>query len=175
MAEIIACPNCRRQLQITADFYGQLVQCPDCQHQFQAMENATGVQSTPPSSPPPREEDEAPVRRREEEFDDDDDVSISRRGVHQQAHRGAVVLVLGILGICCVGAPITGILAWILGHMDLKAMDAGTMDPSGRGQTQTGKVLGMISTILTVLLFVGYCLIAFFVAGVGVFQGPRRR
>jgi hypothetical protein len=176
MAEIIACPNCQRKLQITADFYGQLVQCPDCQHQFEARPNSSGVQSTPPSqatSQPKYEKDDEPRRRDDDDFED---VRISRGGnVHLQAHRGAVVLVLGILSICCIGSPITGIVAWILGHIDLKAMDAGTMDPAGRSQTQTGKVLGMISTILTVLLILGYCLIAVFATGIGVLHGPRRR
>jgi hypothetical protein len=49
------------------------------------------------------------------------------------------------------------------------------MDPEGRSQAQTGKVLGMISTILFLLLIVGYCLVIVFSVGAGVMNGGRRR
>ncbi len=63
-----------------------------------------------------------------------------------------MILVLGILGlIVCV--PL-GIAAWIMGGNDLKEMDAGTMDPAGRGNTQAGKICGMIATILMIVGFV---------------------
>lgn len=64
-------------------------------------------------------------------------------------HRGALILVLGILGIIvCV---ICGIIAWVMGNNDLREMDAGRMDPSGRGLTQAGKICGMISVILLIV------------------------
>jgi hypothetical protein len=63
-----------------------------------------------------------------------------------QPHRGTMVLVLGILGI--VLCQILGIVAWVMGKNDLKAMDAGQMDPEGRGMTQAGKILGLVSMIL---------------------------
>jgi hypothetical protein len=64
-------------------------------------------------------------------------------------HRGTLVLVLGILGlVLCV---ICGIVAWVLGNSDLREMDAGMMDPSGRGMTQAGRILGMVSVGLAVL------------------------
>ena len=66
-----------------------------------------------------------------------------------QPHRGTMILVFGILGLL-VWFPF-GIVAWVMGNTDLKAMDAGTMDPEGRGTTQAGKIIGMIATILTVL------------------------
>ena len=65
-------------------------------------------------------------------------------------HRGTLILVLGILGIVCSCFPL-GIVAWVLGHQDIKDMDAGTMDPTGRGMAQAGKILGIISVALTVL------------------------
>jgi len=61
-------------------------------------------------------------------------------------HRGASVLVLGILGL--VLCFILGIVAWAMGNTDLKEMDAGAMDPSGRSMTQAGRVCGMIGVIL---------------------------
>ncbi len=61
----------------------------------------------------------------------------------------AAVLVLGILSIVigCAGW-ILGIIAWVMANGDLAEMASGQMDPSGRGLTQAGKVLGMVSVIL---------------------------
>ncbi|UCH33740.1 MAG: DUF4190 domain-containing protein [Armatimonadota bacterium] len=70
-------------------------------------------------------------------------------GPPMQPHRGAMILVFGILGIlvCCI----LGIVAWVLGNNDLREMDAGRMDPTGRGLTSAGRILGMISVGLAVL------------------------
>jgi len=64
-------------------------------------------------------------------------------------HRGTLILVLGILSLV-VCSPL-GIAAWVMGSGDLKQMDAGTMDPSGRGNTQAGKICGIIATILMII------------------------
>jgi hypothetical protein len=63
--------------------------------------------------------------------------------------RGALILVMGILGLVCCG--VFGIFAWVMGANDLKEMDAGTMDSEGRGLTQAGKFCGMISTGLLII------------------------
>jgi hypothetical protein len=73
-------------------------------------------------------------------------------------HRGAVVLVLGILGIAV--CFICGIIAWVMGKNDLRQMDVGIMDPSGRGLTQAGKICGMVSVIIVIAIFAIYLLIA---------------
>ena len=67
-----------------------------------------------------------------------------------QSHRGAMILIFGILGFVAGCLPL-GIVAWILGRGDIKSMRAGTMDPSGMGLTQVGMWLGIISTLLAVL------------------------
>ena len=68
-------------------------------------------------------------------------------------HRGAAVLVLGILGIpVCF---ICGIIAWSMGSKDLREMRAGRMDPAGQGMTQAGWVCGIIGTILG-MIWVGF-------------------
>ncbi len=66
-----------------------------------------------------------------------------------QPHRGPVILVFGILGflICQIFAPI----AWLMGRADLREMEAGRMDPTGKGLTQAGMILGIIGTILIAL------------------------
>lgn len=67
-------------------------------------------------------------------------------------HRGVLILVLGILGIVC--CFICGIVAWVMGNNDMREMDAGRMDPTGRGLTQAGKICGMVSVILQIVGFV---------------------
>lgn len=65
-------------------------------------------------------------------------------------HRGTLILVLGILSLTVCG-PL-GIFAWVMGSNDLKEMDAGVMDPTGRGTTNGGKICGMIATLFLILL-----------------------
>lgn len=90
----------------------------------------------------------------------------SAPGTYMKPHRGAVVLVLGILGlVMCV---ILGIIAWVMGNADLKEMDAGTMDPSGRGLTNAGKICGMISVILTAVALAFYVLMFVIIGAAGV-------
>ncbi len=63
--------------------------------------------------------------------------------------RGALILTLGILGLVLT-CPVLGIPAWIMGQGDLNDMRHGRMDPSGKGMTQAGMILGIISTIFSV-------------------------
>lgn len=64
-------------------------------------------------------------------------------------HRGALILVLGILGIVC--CFICGIVAWVMGNNDLQKMADGVMDPSGRGLTTAGKVCGIVAVVLQIV------------------------
>ena len=64
-------------------------------------------------------------------------------------HRGGLILALGIVGLLLCG--FAGIAAWIMGNRDLAEMDAGVMDASGRGMTQAGRVIGIITVVLNVL------------------------
>jgi hypothetical protein len=83
-------------------------------------------------------------------------------------HRGGVVLALGILGI--VVCFICGIIAWVMGNKDLREMDAGIMDPSGRGLTQAGRICGMISVILIIVGMGVWLLIALFAGATAAFS-----
>ena len=78
-------------------------------------------------------------------------------------HRGGVVLTLGILGI--VPCFICGIIAWVMGKNDLKEMDAGTMDPAGRGMTQAGKICGIVGVIVACVWFAFWILSMLLFAG----------
>ena len=73
-----------------------------------------------------------------------------------------MILIFGILGLVGICWPL-GIVAWVMGNGDLKEMDAGAMDPSGRSMTNAGRICGMIGTILLIILVV--VLIALFGLG----------
>ncbi|MCC6909900.1 MAG: hypothetical protein IT430_18345 [Phycisphaerales bacterium] len=80
------------------------------------------------------------------------------QGGHMKPHRGVLILVFGILSFfICV---LFGVASWVMGNGDLREMDAGLMDPSGRGLTQAGRILGMVSVGLTILVIVVWVLIA---------------
>ena len=74
-----------------------------------------------------------------------------------------MILIFGILGLVGICWPL-GIVAWVMGNGDLKEMDAGAMDPSGRSMTNAGRICGMIGTILLIIGVV--VLIALFALGV---------
>ena len=84
-------------------------------------------------------------------------------------HRGVMILVLGIFSLFC-SCVIIGIIAWVLANNDLREMDAGRMDPSGRGLTQAGKVLGIISVVVAIIELVVFLL--YMMMG-GAVQGVR--
>jgi hypothetical protein len=55
-----------------------------------------------------------------------------------------------VLSLFVLPVPL-GLIAWLWAREDLKKMNAGVMDPEGRGSTQAGKVCGMISVVLGVV------------------------
>jgi hypothetical protein len=155
---IINCPKCGKGLQLPDEYAGQVVQCPHCQQTFNASaEAASPPLATPPPAPKPRasreyeDEPERPARRSRRDYDDDDfedDRGRSRRS--EVPHRGATILVLGILSVVCCGI-FTGIPAWIMGSGDLRAMAEGRMDRSGEGMTRAGQIIGIVGTILGII------------------------
>jgi hypothetical protein len=64
-------------------------------------------------------------------------------------HRGVMILIFGIVGL--VICPPFGIVPWIMGRNDMKLIDSGKMDPTGRGMTQAGMIIGIIATCLAAL------------------------
>jgi uncharacterized membrane protein YccF (DUF307 family) len=64
-------------------------------------------------------------------------------------HRGGIVLALGILSVVVSLFLIPlGAAAWIMGSMDLKAMDQGRVDSTGRSPAQIGRNLGISAMLL---------------------------
>jgi len=91
-------------------------------------------------------------------------------GPPMKPHRGVLILVFGILGL--VICPIIfGVLAWVWGNNDLREIDTGTMDPEGKGLTQAGRIIGMISVILMLVGIAFYVLMFACVGGAAVMQG----
>ncbi len=67
-----------------------------------------------------------------------------------------MILAFGIMAwvISMACGPLScpfGFMAWWMGSQDLRAMEQGRMDPSGRGMTQAGQILGMIYSVLCIL------------------------
>ncbi len=86
-------------------------------------------------------------------------------GAVLQPHRGVMILVLGILGI--VVCVVCGIIAWVMGNTDLRAMAAGQMDLTGEGLTRAGKICGIISVVLNLIVVVLWVLML--IIGFGLF------
>ena len=53
-----------------------------------------------------------------------------------------------------------GVAAWVMADNDLKEMDRGYMDPTGRDLTRTGRIPGMVAACLMVTSLI---LLMFFV------------
>lgn len=70
----------------------------------------------------------------------------------QAPHRGALLLVLGIVSL--VLCQLLGPVAWIMGKGDLAKMDQGQMDREGRGLTQAGMICGIVATVLMLVSIV---------------------
>ena len=67
-------------------------------------------------------------------------------------HRAGTILALGLIGLFVCG-PLC-IAAWLMGDNDIREMDAGIMDNSGRSTTSTGRILGVLGTALWILMTV---------------------
>ena len=82
-------------------------------------------------------------------------------------------LVCGIVGL--VAVPGVGIVAWVLGHMALKEIDAAPdAGWTNRDHASIGKILGIVGTLLygaiflgIILLYVGMLAVFAFSAGSG--------
>ena len=84
-----------------------------------------------------------------------------------RSHRGATILTLGILALVfnsvgaliggvligvLIGVPL-GVIAWVKANQDLRDMELGVVDPSGRGLTLAGKVCAIVALVLPALFF----------------------
>jgi hypothetical protein len=72
-------------------------------------------------------------------------------------HRAGTILALGLVGLLICG-PLCA-AAWFMGDSDIREMDAGLMDKSGRSTTSTGRALGVLGVFLWIIGII--CFIAF--------------
>ena len=69
-----------------------------------------------------------------------------------ESNRGVLVLTFGIMGVIIF--PLLGIVAWVMGRSDLKAMNANNAsESSNMSMTKAGVVLGKIATIFIIAMF----------------------
>jgi predicted Zn finger-like uncharacterized protein len=168
MALESSCPGCGTKVRIPESLLGKRVKCPKCNMVFTAEKPEAGFEEVHD------DEEKPPVNQRSaganEDGDDDDDHGERRpRRRFRQPHRGTTVLVLGILSLVMC-APL-GIAAWIMGNNDLAAMRRGSMDRSGEGTTQAGRICGMIASILMFAVCALYALVIVFAIVAGGARG----
>ena len=89
-------------------------------------------------------------------------------GAPVAAHRGGLILGLGIAAIVCNMFFVPGILAWILGRADLKEIRAGRMDRMGESTTQAGMIMGIVMTCIPILVIGAYIAFVIFLLIVGL-------
>lgn len=203
MSHLITCSECTKQLQVPDDLIGKKVQCPECKHTFIAEVMETEVITSSPKKsnlPVPTrkgaswdtnqgsadDEDDNDRKKRRRRDDDDDYRPRRRRRSSYRSnltpHRGGMILAFGIIGLVTGLGFIFGPIAWIMANSDLSEISEGRMDPEGEGMTQTGRILGIIATILSIVglliplgFFGCFCCAGFFGAMADANQRNRRR
>jgi hypothetical protein len=171
MTQIVMCTGCFRKLQVPEQYFGKTVQCPECKEMFTAKVPAATLT---PADPPLHDQGfdlfpETPAATVDREEADEDDWP--RR--HRAPHRGPVILAFGILALLGFTTVLFGPLAWILGNADLRDMREGRMDPSGAGQTNAGRIIGMIATLLLAFSVVAGCLAGAAIVALALFAVPQ--
>jgi len=152
------CTGCGQTLRVGDEHAGKKARCPNCGTIVSVPSDGIAPPTPVPESPFGEREDVAepanpfadipePTSNSYESSSAPVSVSPFR---HQKPHRGGMILTFGILGILCCG-PL-GIVAWVMGASDLREIRGGRMDPSGRGLTQAGMVVGIIATIIFILM-----------------------
>lgn len=61
-------------------------------------------------------------------------------------------------------AGILSPFAWVMGHREMQAIDAGRRPPENRGTANAAKILGIVGTVLLGLAIVGVILFFVFLA-----------
>jgi uncharacterized membrane protein len=77
---------------------------------------------------------------------------------YPEQSQATTILILGIVGLLCCG-PL-GIVSWIMGNKELKAIEEGRRNPAQRSTANAGRVIGIVAVVLWVLAailsFVGF-------------------
>jgi hypothetical protein len=176
MSALVSCPKCGVILDVPETLLGQQVRCATCSTVFEANAQEPGLPSGSAAKPPdglagpPQEHEEDERRGRGLRYDpddaDDDDFDDDHRDRRRrmrrdlEPHRATTVLLLGVFSLvtpfACgllgtVMGIVLGISAIVLGNGDLGKMRGGIMDPDGESQTRTGRILGYVGLLVSVL------------------------
>ena len=173
MPLIVKCPSCGKQLKVPDNLVGKPVALARLRRHLHRRRPARDTSAVVTAfRPGPRD--------RDDDLDEERPARRSRRDRGNYApHRGGMILAFGIISLVAtftgvlslVGLPL-GIVAWILGSKDLKAIRDGTMDPEGQSTTQIGFILGIIGTILNLLWTIGGCIyLVVVIVIMGAFMG----
>lgn len=148
MAIDFVCPGCRNRLRVPDEHAGKQAQCPECLQISQVPYLSVDGQplaDEPPvvaagPGPDPRLGPGNPYAPHQ---------ATSPPAVgYLRPHRGTLLLVLGVVSICCPCGHLLGIVPIVMANADLAAMARGEMDPSGSGLTQAARILGIIALVL---------------------------
>ena len=158
----IKCSNCQSLLRVADEHAGKSARCPQCstiipipidgytQPEFDGGPDSGVPYQSPYQAKPPNPYS-APVA---DVFN-----RPTSTGSQFARHRGETILALGIGSyVCCI---LLGIAAIVMASADLRRMDEGTMDPSGRGLTRAGMILGIIHLVMMAIVFMFGTVLAF--------------
>jgi hypothetical protein len=182
MDQILSCPHCRENVQVSESLLGKNVKCPVCGSAFvvslpgppaseavrpadPAWPEAPAAPGAPAPYPRPVPQPRRASMSEREPFDNDRDYEERR----VEPHRGSTVLTLGILSLVVCGA--LGPIAWVMGNTDLGKIRQGLMDPEGEGLTRAGQICGIIASVLLMIAFAIIIIVVIFAAA----AGPGRR
>ncbi len=190
------CRNCSTTLRVPEEHLGKQARCPKCQMlcevrpdsevQFLGADQQPGVQFSDPVQPVKSEYEQSKYVQGAAAARDQDysrpvnhnpnqnspyGAPAAQRRNYSVAHRGGLVLTMGILSLFCNFAFVPGILAWVFGRADLKQMEAGVMDNEGQGLTQAGMYIGIVMTCLPLVGIALYMLFIFFMIMVSLVAG----
>jgi hypothetical protein len=146
----VTCHGCARRLRVPSEHAGRSAKCPNCESVF----------TIPAAQEPPLAslvDDHPAPAGGANPYAAPDFTGPIRAAGYARPHRGGLVLTLGIIGLVACG--FVGIAAWIMGAGDLRAMQSGRMDPSGRDLTQVGMILGIVTCVLMALGLVFFLLV----------------
>jgi hypothetical protein len=143
MPIVFRCPTCAAELTLGDTAAGRRGKCPHCKGDI-LVPGGTAPGTPPPLPPQP---DPAITANPPSVLPAAAAVPQSM-GAHLEPHRGSTIKVVGILSLFVLPV-VLGPLAWIWARQDLKKMADGVMDPTGKEATETGKICGMISSIIS--------------------------
>ena len=169
------CPECAHSMQLPEALSGKTGQCPNCKQTVAiskplSLPTSSDLGELPPAANDPatpfKTAVAAPVPAGIPQL-----AAAAPMGhmAGKASHRGTLLLILSIVSFVlgCVGL-ILGPIVFFMAKKDLREMDAGRMDPTGRGVTTFGFVGGIISTLTGILTVVvlGFMIFAMFLPAV---------